>query len=688
MQLIGSSKTTTGVIIPIGGETPGIKTGGVKTLYDILEVDSTATAAEISRAYRVLALRYHPDKNLGDAQAEEKFKEVSNAYEILLDSEKRAAYDKSLQKVEETIAPPDEIISEEKKVVINNNVSSSSVKKLIDILGKLKPYLDKPTLAITETGARIIRTILFGYYSYLNKPCYVQRSSVDPVSESMQKFLLNRTKYVQVALQKYFNLKFPTEKVPKIAFAISGGGMRACLTGAGFLAGAEQTGLLDCTMFSAGISGGTWAIGPASYSFAKSYPHNSFTDFKNNLVKHLDTVLAVPGTDFKLPAFIQYPASNGVARNYLRRMGWDQPITTIDLWGSLVANTVLQGLDGWDQTQEGKRFDVCFSEINTATMQGILPLPMLATAIPVSAGKAGDPHGYWWMKYTPLEAVVQAEKEEIRVPMWAMGRLFIEGVNDLTYEGFAPEYSLAYLLGACGSAFTINLKYFYGDENPSLNVAGFNVKIPLDMMGLNDMRLFPFKIKNFTENVSQSPLYGKEFLSVVDAGICLNIPTPIVTQPADTAADIIFMVDASSDVFDEKNVSETLQTMNRYVNEMHPNTLPFIDPSIGYKMYINESVMHIFNDPRDPDYDSKLPVAIYMPLIRNQNFSKTFDPAAVLGNKNSAVKIVYKGRNFLDTFNFLYSQTEASLVTDLMEKNVKDSMKDIKNMLLAYAAKH
>ena len=61
--------------------------------YEVLGVDKSASEDEIKRAYKKMARKYHPDLNPDNKEAEEKFKEVNEAYEVLSDSDKKARYD-------------------------------------------------------------------------------------------------------------------------------------------------------------------------------------------------------------------------------------------------------------------------------------------------------------------------------------------------------------------------------------------------------------------------------------------------------------------------------------------------------------------------------------------------------------------------------------------------------------------
>src|SRR6059058_6314565 len=65
-----------------------------RDFYEILGVSKSADAEELKRAYRKLAMQFHPDRNPGDKTAEQKFKDISEAYDVLKDDQKRAAYDR------------------------------------------------------------------------------------------------------------------------------------------------------------------------------------------------------------------------------------------------------------------------------------------------------------------------------------------------------------------------------------------------------------------------------------------------------------------------------------------------------------------------------------------------------------------------------------------------------------------
>ena len=65
----------------------------MKDYYNILGISRTASADEIKKAYRQMAIKFHPDKNQGSQEAEAKFKEINEAYDVLSDPLKKASYD-------------------------------------------------------------------------------------------------------------------------------------------------------------------------------------------------------------------------------------------------------------------------------------------------------------------------------------------------------------------------------------------------------------------------------------------------------------------------------------------------------------------------------------------------------------------------------------------------------------------
>jgi molecular chaperone DnaJ len=67
---------------------------GKRCYYEVLEVERGADGAQLKSAFRKLAMQWHPDRNPSDKNAEHRFKEINEAYEVLKDGDKRAAYDR------------------------------------------------------------------------------------------------------------------------------------------------------------------------------------------------------------------------------------------------------------------------------------------------------------------------------------------------------------------------------------------------------------------------------------------------------------------------------------------------------------------------------------------------------------------------------------------------------------------
>lgn len=88
----------------------------VLNYYAVLEVSLQASQEEIKKAYRKLALQYHPDRNRGDRQAEQKIREVNAAYEILGDPEARKTYDRLRLGYTERVAPQRDVEPDEEQV--------------------------------------------------------------------------------------------------------------------------------------------------------------------------------------------------------------------------------------------------------------------------------------------------------------------------------------------------------------------------------------------------------------------------------------------------------------------------------------------------------------------------------------------------------------------------------------------
>ncbi len=120
-----------------------------KNYYQILGLEAFASIEDIKKAYRELAKKFHPDKNPGDKHAEEKFKEISSAYEILSDAQKRSAYDLSIHEEQNRI--------EQERIRMEHSLKKNSTNNGIAVtLGVAFLFLIVGLLISNEGGSKTV----------------------------------------------------------------------------------------------------------------------------------------------------------------------------------------------------------------------------------------------------------------------------------------------------------------------------------------------------------------------------------------------------------------------------------------------------------------------------------------------------------------------------------------------------
>lgn len=107
-----------------------------KNYYQILELDQNSDSDQIKHAYRRLALKYHPDRNPGDSSSEEQFKLISEAYAVLIDSEKRRQYNQTLRSGYESGTGPETGFSFNREDIFREFFASAHARQAFRDLGR------------------------------------------------------------------------------------------------------------------------------------------------------------------------------------------------------------------------------------------------------------------------------------------------------------------------------------------------------------------------------------------------------------------------------------------------------------------------------------------------------------------------------------------------------------------------
>jgi len=466
----------------------------------------------------------------------------------------------------------------------------------------------------------------------------VRHTETDDICPQEKEFIEKRLKIVQEALKKKFNRQTKPESVPRIAFCFSGGGFRSMILTLGFLLGAQETGLLDSTMYMAGLSGSTWAIAPwlISGKDLMSYTNELHRKIASG-IDHIDT-----------PAELR-----SLLKTIATKVLWKQYISAIDIYGAILANTLLTDLGP-------HKMHATLSETHNFLSCGYFPLPIY-TAI------QSNLNPYQWMEITPFEIGSSFLKSYI--PVWAYGRKFENGIS----IDRAPEQTLGYFLGVCGSAFEVNLEDIirltaFNATHLQNILPAFLDKPIQKLLGLvlnsplGEARLFPSLLRNYTYQMENSPLKDQKNICLVDAGIDFNLPIPPLLRK-DRNIDIIIIYDASASFAKKasiykKFVAKELEKAEKYARQ---HGLKF--PEIDYDN-IHHNLLNVFMDPED----SSMPVIIYFPLIQNDYYSD-FDPEQCTVS------------GYCGTFNLQYAKNQIDELGNLSRHTLKHHIEDIKKVI-------
>jgi hypothetical protein len=232
----------------------------------------------------------------------------------------------------------------------------------------------------------------------------------------------------------------------------------------------------------------------------------------------------------------------------------------------------------------------------------------------------------------------------------------------------AQEQTLGYYLGIFGSAFEVSLKDIISmsaknlakikSDLPSYIAQPLHETLKLILAtALSEIRLFPAQLPNIGYQLADCPEQKEKTVELVDAGIDFNLPVvPLLNK--NRTPDILIVYDSSSTVNGAPELKRAMQYAARKGIKL---------PDINYN-FIDQKAISVFKD----ESDNTVPIVIYIPRIKNDQYNSMFDPDACIKD------------DFCNTFNFAYSLEEFNLLSGLVaftllqeEKTIKQTIKQM-----------
>ena len=464
----------------------------------------------------------------------------------------------------------------------------------------IKPILDFFVIQTDSLLEQIVKIV--GKHKYIDKNA-TARISTD-ICDQEKNFLAKRKPIVKKSVERFTKTKFLSNNIPTIALCFSGGGYRAMIGTMGSMLAAKDIGLLDSTIYMSTLSGSTWMLAPW---IAMKVSLQKYSEILRNKVKF----------DIKHELF----KVDKILESLIKKVLFGQELSLVDIYGAVLAEKLLSEF-------REKRQEVTLSQSSEVVSKGIIPLPIYTT---VEATK-----NYKWFEFTPFEIGMSHLKSF--VPTWAFGREF------LNYKSlnFSPEQSLGYLMGIWGSAFTADFHRIIDEIKNRLKKRDIFdlLHFIADELQIGDNRISPAKVLNFAYKIPSNITSNLKELTLVDAGMDFNLPFPPLLRN-NRNADVIIALDYSAGL----NDASILKKAEQYAIQQN---LKF--PIIG-SAEINQKNILIFKGSRSQG----IPTVIYMPLTKNEKYSKTFDPQKAY---------------YCRTFNFEYSNKQFDELSGLTKFNM------------------
>lgn len=403
-----------------------------------------------------------------------------------------------------------------------------------------------------------------------------------------------------------------------IAACISGGGQRSALATAGFFAGIEQTGLLDCITYISTLSGSTWAL--------SSWVHSGLSAqaFTQLIIKQCAKGLITK--EFS-------PVKLG---DYLfKKFVFGRPLSLTDVYGASLGHMFLS---------ETNPYSIYLSDQVQRIENGSWPFPIYTGMLTKKP--------YQWVEFNPYR--IGSPYLGGDIPSWAFGRPFLNGVSTDT----TPPEPLGFMLGIFGYAIGVSVSDVLTIYEKQIKPE-FMQKILLSFAqgDIARQRLLPAQVRNFTYGLYPLPRASQETLTVIDLGILFNLPLQPLLEKRERSVDIIIIVDNTAYAPDtDYTIGTELKNAEFYFKNKGIKL-----PEINYTD-IASKTCSVFKDPQD----STVPTIIYMPMIKNNKYAD-FDPQTCVKDGPCS------------TFNFGYQPAISQLLINTIAANVVDCKEVIIN---------